>query len=74
MRFKQYLNLNEMGPSQKFAFLAVKEILTTGLKGAKIAIIKKDKELKIKMPDTQRSTISKGATGMEFTVDVEAAN
>lgn len=72
MRFKNYLI--EKGPSQKFAFLAVKEILTTGLHGSKVIITKKDKEIKIKMPDTARSSISKGKTGMEFTVDVEATN
>jgi hypothetical protein len=70
MRFKQYL-IDSM--DQKFAFLAVKEILTTGLdKKAKINVTKKDKTLNVKMPNTSRSTVSKGNTGMEFEVDVES--
>ena len=56
------------------AFAAVREILSAGLKGAKVDTIKQNKILKIKMPDRATSSIHKGTTGMEFTVDVESKN
>ena len=76
MKFKQYLDemVGHHIPRQKFAFIAVKEILTKGLQGAKVDTIKQNKILKIKMPDRATSSIHKGTTGMEFTVDVESKN
>ena len=76
MRFKQYIDemVGHHIPRQKFAFAAVREILSAGLKGAKVDTIKQNKILKIKMPDRATSSIHKGSTGMEFTVDVESKN
>jgi hypothetical protein len=68
------ITILEMGPRQKFAFMAVKEILQSGLKKAKVSITKPGEKLKFKMPDEKQSPTSRGSTGLEFEVDVEALN
>ncbi len=68
-------NLTEKGPRQKFAFQAVKELITKYLgPSAEKIIIKGQDKIIVKMPDRKGTSTRLGATGMEFEVDVEAKN
>ena len=71
MRLKEYLN--EKGNRQKFAFQAVKEVLTD-LHPQSIDVIKKDEKLRVKMPDTPASPTHRQSIGLEFYVNVDSTN
>jgi hypothetical protein len=73
MRYDKFLNEAE-ATMQKLAFMAVKEILAAGLRKANISVLKKDKTLKIKMPDRKADPMHTFQKGMEFVVDVIGEN